>query len=173
MRTFRGDFAARGRRFAVVAARFNEVVVGKLVEGALDCFSAHGIEEDDLDLAWVPGAFEVPLAARRLASSGAYDAVICLGAVIRGETSHYDFVAGEAARGIRKAAEESGVPVIFGILTTEDLEQALERAGGKHGNKGWDAAMAAMEMASLLEALPKEVGPREGEAGSWVGDEQA
>lgn len=170
MRTFRGDFAARGRRFAVVGARFNEIVVGKLVDGALACLRAHGIAEEDLGLAWAPGAFEVSLTARRLASSGAYDAVICLGAVIRGETSHYDFVAGEAARGIRRAAEDTGVPVIFGILTTENLEQALERAGGKHGNKGWDAAMAAMEMASLLEALPKEAGPREGEGGSGGGD---
>ena len=156
MRTLRGDFQARGRRFAVVAARFNEIVVAKLVEGALDCFRAHGIAEDDLDLVWVPGAFELPLAARRLAASGDYDAVVCLGAVVRGETSHFDFVAGESAGGIRRAAEDTGVPVIFGVLTTETFDQAMDRAGGKHGNKGWDGAMAGMEMASLLDQLPKE-----------------
>jgi 6,7-dimethyl-8-ribityllumazine synthase len=152
----RGDLQARGRRFAIVASRFNEVVVAKLVEGALDCLRSHGVAEDDLDVAWVPGAFELPLAARRLAASGSYDAVICLGAVVRGETSHYEFVAGRAAEGIARAADDTGVPVIFGVLTTDTLEQALERAGGKHGNKGWDAATAAMEMASLLEQLPKE-----------------
>jgi 6,7-dimethyl-8-ribityllumazine synthase len=146
---------ARGRRFAVVAGRFNEVVVEKLVDGALSCLRKHGIHEDDLDVAWVPGSFEIPLVARKLAASGQYDAVICLGAVIRGETAHFDYVAGEAARGIREAALETGVPVIFGVLTTESFEQAMDRAGGKHGNKGWDAAMAAMEMASLLEQLPK------------------
>lgn len=156
MKTLRGDFQARGRRFAVAAARFNEVVVAKLVEGALDCLRSHGIAEDDLDLAWVPGAFELPFVARRLAASGEYDAVICLGAVVRGETAHFDYVAGESARGIRQAGEDTGVPVVFGVLTTETFEQAMDRAGGKHGNKGWDAAMAAMEMASLLEQLPKE-----------------
>lgn len=156
MNEIRGDLQARGRRFAIVASRFNEVVVAKLVEGALDCLRSHGVAEDDLDVAWVPGAFELPLAARRLAASGNYDAVICLGAVVRGETSHYEFVAGRAAEGIARAADDTGVPVIFGVLTTDTLEQALDRAGGKHGNKGWDAATAAMEMASLLEQLPKE-----------------
>ncbi len=156
MRTFRGDFQARGRRFAVAAARFNEVVVAKLVEGALDCFRAHGIREDDLDLVWVPGAFELPFVARRLAESVGYDGIVCLGAVIRGETAHFDHVAGEAARGIRRAAEETGVPIIFGVLTTDTFEQAMDRAGGKHGNKGWSAAMAGMEMASLLDQLPKQ-----------------
>ncbi len=159
MRTLRGDFQARGRRFAVVAARFNDLVVAKLVEGAVACLSAHGIAQDDVDLAWVPGAFEIPLVARRLAASGVYDAVICLGAVVRGETAHFDFVAGESARGIRRAAEETGVPVIFGVLTTESLDQAMDRAGGKEGNKGWDAAMAAIEMASLWDTLPKEERP--------------
>jgi 6,7-dimethyl-8-ribityllumazine synthase len=152
----RGDLQARGRRFAIVASRFNEVVVARLAEGALDCLRSHDVAEDDLDVAWVPGAFELPLAARRLAASGSYDAVICLGAVVRGETSHYEFVAGRAAEGIARAADDTGVPVIFGVLTTDTLEQALDRAGGKHGNKGWDAATAAMEMASLLEQLPKE-----------------
>ena len=156
MREIRGDFQAHGRRFAVAAARFNELVTGRLLEGALDCLRAHGVAEDDLVVAWVPGAFELPIVARRLSSSGAYDAVICLGAVIRGDTPHFDHVAGQAASGIRAAAEESGVPVIFGVLTTDTFEQAMDRAGGKHGNKGWDAAMAALETASVLEQVPKE-----------------
>jgi 6,7-dimethyl-8-ribityllumazine synthase len=151
----RGDDRARGRRFAVVAARFNEVVTARLLEGTLDCLRTHAIAEDDLVVAWVPGAFELPLVARRFAESHDYDAVICLGAVIRGETAHFDHVAGQAAAGIRAAAEDTGVPVIFGVLTTDTLEQAMDRAGGKHGNKGWDAAMAAMETASVLEQLPK------------------
>jgi len=156
VKELRGDFLARGRRFAVVAARFNEVVTSKLVEGAVAAFRAHGIEDDDLVVAWVPGAFELPLVARRLASDGAVDAVVCIGAVIRGETAHFDHVAGQAAAGIREAGEATGVPVIFGVLTTDTFEQAMDRAGGKHGNKGWDAAMAAMETASVLEQLPKE-----------------
>lgn len=156
MRTFQGDLEARGRRFAIVASRFNAVVVERLVEGAESCFMRHGIQPDDLDLVWVPGAFEIPMIARRLASSGTYDAVVCLGAVIRGDTPHFDYVAGEAARGIREAGEAAGVPIVFGVLTTETFEQAVDRAGGKHGNKGWDAAMAALEMASLLDQLPKE-----------------
>jgi 6,7-dimethyl-8-ribityllumazine synthase len=157
--TFRGSFEARGRRFAIVASRFNEVVVNQLVTGATDCLARNGIGEDDVDLAWVPGAFELPLAARMLAESDRYDAVICLGAVIRGQTSHFEHVAGQAASGIQRVALDTGVPVIFGVLTTETFEQALERAGGKHGNKGWDAAMAAMEMAGLLDSLPKKGSP--------------
>ncbi len=156
MATYKGDFQARGRRFAIAAARFNEVVTSKLLEGALDCLRTHGVAEDDLDVVWVPGAFELPLVARKLANSGHYDAVICLGAVVRGETAHFEHVATQAAGGIRRAAEDTGLPVIFGVLTTETFEQAVDRAGGKHGNKGWDAAMAAMETASLLEQLPKE-----------------
>jgi 6,7-dimethyl-8-ribityllumazine synthase len=151
-----GDFQARGRRFAVVAARFNELVTGKLVEGALACLRAHGIAEDDLVVAWVPGAFELPLVARRLAASGGFDAVICLGAVIRGETAHFEHVATQAAEGIRRVAEDTQVPTIFGVLATETFEQATDRAGGKHGNKGWEAAMAAIETASVLDQLPKE-----------------
>jgi 6,7-dimethyl-8-ribityllumazine synthase len=150
----KGILDARGRRFAVVAAGFNELVVSKLVQGAVDCFRSHGIAEDDLLVAWVPGAFELPLAARRLAEGGLYDAVVCLGAVIRGETPHFEYVAGEAATGIREASARTGVPVMFGVLTTQDMAQALDRAGGKHGNKGWDAAMGAMQMASLLDQLP-------------------
>jgi 6,7-dimethyl-8-ribityllumazine synthase len=159
MKELRGDFASRGRRFAVVAARFNELVVSKLVEGAVACLRAHGVAEDDLEVAWVPGAFELPLAARTFAATGTYDGVVCLGAVIRGETAHFDHVAGQAAAGIREAAEATGVPVTFGVLATDTLQQAMDRAGGKHGNKGWDAAMAAMEMASLLEQVPKDPGP--------------
>ena len=156
MNEIRGAFDARGRRFAMVAASFNDVVVSKLVEGATAAFRSHGISDEDLILAWVPGAFELPLVARRLASSGLYDAVLCLGAVVRGETPHFDFVAGQAARGIAAVAVETGVPALFGVLTTETMEQALDRAGGKHGNKGWDAAMAAMQVASVLDQLPQK-----------------
>jgi 6,7-dimethyl-8-ribityllumazine synthase len=156
VKEIRGAFDARGRRFAVAAAGFNEIVVEKLVEGALACFRAHGVAEDDLSVVWVPGAFELPFVARKLAGSGLVDAVVCLGAVVRGETAHFDFVAGEAARGIADAATETGVPILFGVLTTENMSQALDRAGGKHGNKGWDAAMAAMEMVSLIDQLPQK-----------------
>jgi 6,7-dimethyl-8-ribityllumazine synthase len=156
VRTFRGDDQGRRRRFAIVAARFNEVVTAKLLSGAVDCLSSHDVDGEDIDVAWVPGAFELPLAGRAFAKAGTYDAVICLGAVIRGETPHFDLVAGQAAEGIRRVAEDTGLPVIFGVLTTDTLEQAVERAGGAHGNKGWDAAMAAIEMASLLDQLPKE-----------------
>jgi 6,7-dimethyl-8-ribityllumazine synthase len=156
VREAKGTFDARGARYALVAARFNEMVVGKLVEGALDCFRSHGVAEDDLFVAWVPGAFEIPFVAERLASTGGYDAVVCLGAVVRGETPHFDYVAGECARGVRQVGLETGVPVVFGVLTTETMAQAVDRAGGKHGNKGWDSAMAAMEMASVLNQLPKE-----------------
>jgi 6,7-dimethyl-8-ribityllumazine synthase len=151
----RGVEEAGGRRFAVVASRFNEVVVRRLVEGALEAFRDRGAAPEDVDLAWVPGSFELPLVARRLAASGRYAAVVCLGAVIRGETPHFDHVAHQAASGIRRAAEDTGVPVVFGVLTTDTFAQATDRAGGAHGNKGWDAAMAAMEMASLLEQLPE------------------
>ena len=155
MTTFRGSFEARGRRFAVVASRFTEVVVNQLVAAATECLRRHGISDDDVDVAWVPGAFELPLAADRLARTDRYDAVICLGAVIRGQTAHFDHVAGQAAAGIQRVALDTGVPVLFGVLTTENFEQAMDRAGGKHGDKGWDSAMAAMEMAGLLDSLPK------------------
>ena len=156
MKEIRGDLHARGRRFAVAVARFNELVTRELLDGALQALRSHDVADDDVDVVWVPGAFELSLVARRLASSGTYDGVICLGAVIRGETAHFEHVAGQAAAGIREAADAFGVPVSFGVLTTETLEQALDRAGGNHGNKGWDAAIAAIEMASLLEQLPKE-----------------
>lgn len=155
MRTFRGEPDGEGRRFAIAVARFNEIVTAKLLAGAVDCLRQHGVGEDELDVAWVPGAFELPAAARAFAETGRYGAVICLGAVIRGETPHFDHVAEQAATGIRRIFERTGVPAIFGVLTTDTFEQATDRAGGSHGNKGWDAAMAGMEMASLVERLSK------------------
>ena len=153
-----GEISGRGRRIAVVVSRFNDVVTSRLLEGALAALRRHGVADDDLEVAWTPGAFEVPLAAKKLATSGAVDAVVCLGAVIRGETAHFDLIAAQAASGVQQVALESGVPCVFGVLTTETLDQALDRAGGKHGNKGWEAAMAALEMASVLESLPKREG---------------
>jgi len=138
----------------VVASRFNELVVERLVEGALAAFARHGVAEEDVDVAWAPGAFELPIVARRFARGGEVDAVICLGAVIRGETPHFDYVAEAAERGIMQAMLETDVPILFGVLTTETMDQAMDRAGGAHGNKGWDAAVAALEMASLLDDLP-------------------
>jgi 6,7-dimethyl-8-ribityllumazine synthase len=148
----RGTRDGAGRRIAVVVARFNEHVTAKLLEGALAGLERHGVASDDITVAWVPGAFEIPLVARRFAQSGV-DAVVCLGAVIRGETAHFTLVANEAARGIADVARDTGVPCIFEVLATEDLPQAEARAGGVHGNKGWDAAEAALEMASLLELM--------------------
>jgi 6,7-dimethyl-8-ribityllumazine synthase len=158
MKVHEGSLEARGRRFAVAVSRFNEVITGPLLEGALAAFRRHGIADDDVEVAWTPGAFELPLVARRLAESGQFDAVVCLGAVIRGETAHFDYVAGECARGIQDVALATGVSCIFGVLTTDSLAQALDRAGGKHGNKGWEAATAGIEMAGLLESLPKREG---------------
>ena len=158
MKVYREAAEGRGRRFAVAVSRFNEPVTGKLLEAALAAFRRHGVDEEDLEVAWTPGAFELPLVAMRLARSGQFDAVLCLGAVIRGETAHFEHVAGEAARGIQAATLDSGVPCIFGVLTTDTLEQALDRAGGAHGNKGWDGAVAAMEMAGLMDSLPKREG---------------
>ena len=155
MKEIRGTFDARGRRFAIVAAQFNDVVVSKLLDGAVAAFRSHGIAEDDLIVVWVPGAFELPLTARRLAAAGLHDAVVCLGAVVRGETAHFDYVADVAASGIREASADTGIPVVFGVLTTDALDQAMARAGGDHGNKGWDAAVAGLEMASLLERIGK------------------
>ena len=162
MSDIRGDAHARARRFAIVASRFNDVVVRRLVDGASACLRANGAAHGGATVVWVPGAFELPLVARTMASSGRYDAVVCLGAVIRGETAHFDHVATQAAEGIRRASEDTGVPVVFGVLTTDTLEQAVERAGGAHGNKGWEAAEAALEMADLLDRLPKEAGEMHG-----------
>jgi 6,7-dimethyl-8-ribityllumazine synthase len=144
--------AGAGRRVAVLAARFNGSVVERLVDGALACLREHGVHDDDVRVSWTPGAFELPLAALRAAESG-FDAVVCLGAVIRGETAHFDFVAGEAARGIQEVVLRTGVPVAFGVLTTDTVEQANERAGGAHGNKGRDAALAALQMVNVLDEL--------------------
>jgi len=152
-RTIEGGRSAKGLRIAIVAARFNHFVVDKLLAGAVETLESAGISAQDLDLVRVPGAFEIPLAARKLATSHNYDAVITLGAVIRGGTPHFDYVAGECARGVSEAARDSGVPVIFGVLTCDTLEQANERSGGAHGNKGADSAIAAMEMADLLRKL--------------------
>ncbi len=154
MAVFEGTLAPPPGRLAVVAARFNQLIVAALVEGARDALKRHGVTEEAVDLAWVPGSFEVPMVAQRLAASRRYEAVICLGAVIRGDTDHYDYVASGVASGIAQAGLSTGVPVIFGVLTCDTLEQALNRAGGKAGNKGADAALAAIEMIHLLRQLP-------------------
>jgi 6,7-dimethyl-8-ribityllumazine synthase len=152
--TLSGTASGADRRVAVVASRFNEVVTTKLVDGALAGLSEHGVPDANVDVAWVPGAFEIPVVARRFAETGDYDAVICLGAVIRGETAHFELVANEAARGVMDVSRDTGVPVIFEVLATENLAQAEARAGGVHGNKGWEAAGAALQMASLLDSMP-------------------
>ena len=151
-----GNLSAEGKTFGIVASRFNDFIVKALLDGAIDAIRRHGGDAGAVDVAWVPGAFEIPLVAQRLARSGDYDAVICLGAVIRGDTAHFELVAGETARGIGEVSRLTGVPVIFEVLATDDLAQAQARAGGAHGNKGWEAALAALTMASLLDALPKE-----------------
>ena len=153
MPTFEGDFSPPDGRFAVVAARFNATVTESLLAGCLDSFVRHGVGKDRVDVARVPGSFEIPVVAKAMASSGRYAAVICLGCVIRGETGHYDHVAGQAAAGVLQAGVSTGVPVIFGVLTTETVEQALNRAGLKGGNKGAEAALAAIEMVNLLKGL--------------------
>ncbi len=146
---------AKGVRFAMVASRFNEIVSRRLVDGAVDCILRHGGSESDVEVFWVHGSFEIPFLAQNLACSGNWDAIICLGAVVRGETPHFDYVAGEAARGIARVGLETGVPCVFGVLTTDTLEQAMERAGAKGGNKGWDAALSAIEMVALVGAASK------------------
>ena len=156
MNVVRGDLGGRGRRVAIVAARYNELVTTRLVEGAVDALTSHGVADDDVEVAWVPGAFEIALVADRLARSGRVDAVVCLGAVVRGETAHFDLVANEAARGIAEVGRRTGVPCIFEVLATEDLAQAEARAGGRHGNKGWEAAEAALEMASVVDTIEKD-----------------
>ena len=148
-----GDLKGDGLRIAVVAARFNEFITSKLLEGAKAALSRHGVRDQDVTIAWVPGSFEIPLVASKMAASGRYSAVVCLGAVIRGETGHYDHVAGEAAKGVANASVSTGVPVIFGVLTTDTVDQAINRAGGKHGNNGYSAAVAAIEMANLTRVL--------------------
>jgi 6,7-dimethyl-8-ribityllumazine synthase len=153
MKTIEGQLKADGLRFGIVAGRFNEFITAKLLSGAIDCLVRHGAKAEDLATAWVPGAFEIPLAAKKMAASGKYDAVICLGAVIRGATPHFDYVCAEVSKGIATISLQYETPVSFGVLTTESIEQAVERAGTKAGNKGVDAAMAAIEMANLLKNL--------------------
>ncbi|MBY0086180.1 6,7-dimethyl-8-ribityllumazine synthase [Brevibacillus brevis] len=153
MRTFEGHLVGTGLRVGIVAGRFNELIVSKLVGGALDALKRHGVEEEQVDVAWVPGAFEIPLIAKKMAESGRYDAVVTLGAVIRGSTPHFDYVCNETAKGVASLSLSTGVPVIFGVLTTDNIEQAIERAGTKAGNKGWEAATAAIEMANLSKQL--------------------
>ena len=153
MNLLEGKLLAEGQRIGVVAARFNEFITAKLVGGAKDAFVRHGGDENKLDLAWVPGAFEIPLVAKKMVESGKYDAVICLGAVIRGATSHYDYVCNEVSKGIAAVSLETGIPVLFGVVTTENIEQAIERAGTKSGNKGYDCALSAIEMVNLIHQL--------------------
>jgi len=152
-RTFEGKLSGQSLSLAIVVSRFNRLVTERLLAGAQDALARHGIDGDKVDVAWVPGSLELPLVARRLAERGRYDAIVCLGAVIRGETPHFDYVASQAAAGITRVALDTGVPTIFGVITTNTLEQALERAGGKAGNKGYDAVVTAIEMANLLEQV--------------------
>ena len=153
MRVLEGKLVDNGTRVGIVAARFNEFIVSKLVSGAEDALLRHSVNPDDISVAWVPGAFEIPVVAKKMAMSGKYDAVICLGAVIRGATSHYDYVCNEVSKGIASVSLESGIPVMFGVVTTENIEQAIERAGTKAGNKGYDCAMGALEMIDLMKQL--------------------
>ena len=153
MRTLEGKVVAKEIKVGIVAARFNEFIVSKLVSGAEDALLRHSVNPDDISVAWVPGAFEIPVVAKKMAMSGKYDAVICLGAVIRGATSHYDYVCNEVSKGIASVSLESGIPVMFGVVTTENIEQAIERAGTKAGNKGYDCAMGALEMIDLMKQL--------------------
>lgn len=153
MNTFEGKLVSNDMKIGIVAARFNEFIVSKLIGGAMDALTRHDVKEENIDLAWVPGAFEIPLIAQKMAGSGKYDAVICLGAVIRGATSHYDYVCNEVSKGIAHVSLNSGIPVLFGVVTTENIEQAIERAGTKAGNKGYDSAMAAIEMVNLIKTI--------------------
>ena len=155
MTTYSGKLDGTGMRIAAVCARFNDLVTDRLLAGALDSLARHGVDEASVTVAWVPGAFELPVVAKQLAASGEYDAVVCLGAVIRGSTGHYEQVAGQCAAGLQRAQLDTGVPVVLGVLTTDTLEQALDRAGGKAGNKGFEAAATAIETADLLRQLPK------------------
>jgi len=155
-----GDLAAKGLKFGIVAARFNDFITARLVDGTLDALQRHGAAEADIDVVKVPGSYEIPLVARTLAVSGKYQAVICLGAVIRGATPHFEYVSAEVSKGVAMASLESGLPVIFGVLTTDTIEQAVERAGTKSGNKGWDAALSAIEMVNVMRQLPARDGKR-------------
>jgi 6,7-dimethyl-8-ribityllumazine synthase len=153
MKIIQGDLQAKGLKFAIVQSRFNDFITGKLLEGAMDALLRHGAKEEDVDVVKVPGSFEIPLVAKRLAQKGDYSAVICLGTVIRGATPHFEYVAGEVSKGIAQVSLETGVPVAFGVITSDTIEQAVERAGTKSGNKGWDAAITAIEMAQVLKKI--------------------
>jgi len=153
MKTYEGKLIAQGLKFGIVVGRFNEFIGGKLLSGALDALKRHGVEEESIEIAWVPGAFEIPLIAKKMAMSKKYDGVICLGAVIRGSTPHFDYVSNEVTKGIAQVSLSTEVPVIFGVLTTDSIEQAIERAGTKAGNKGYDAAVTAIEMVNLLKQM--------------------
>ena len=153
MRTLEGNLVAKGMKVGIVCARFNEFITSKLLSGAMDGLKRHDVSEDDIYVAWVPGAFEIPLIESRMAKSGKYDAIICLGAVIRGNTSHYDYVCSEVSKGIASVSLASDIPVMFGVLTTENIEQAIERAGTKAGNKGYDCALGAIEMVNLIREI--------------------
>ena len=150
---YEGRISGDGKKMGIVVARFNDFISNKLLEGALDALVRHGVDEADIDIVKVPGAFEIPLLAKKMSEKGVYDAVICLGAVIRGSTPHFEYVSAEVSKGIAQASLDSGLPIIFGVITTDTLEQAIERAGTKSGNKGWAAAVAAMEMANLVESV--------------------
>jgi len=150
---YEGHLLGQGLKFGLVAGRFNEFITNKLLSAALDGLKRHGVADEDVEIAWVPGAFEIPFAAKQMIAKNKYDAVICLGAVIRGATPHFDFVAGEVSKGIAKIGLDTGVPTIFGVITVDTIEQAIERAGTKAGNKGWDAAVTAIEMANLMKTL--------------------
>jgi len=151
--TFQGKIIGKDRKFGIVISRFNEFISSKLLEGAQDCFQRHQVQDENIEIAWVPGSFEIPLAALRMAQSKKYDAVICLGAVIRGATPHFDYIAAEVTKGIAQVGLQTGIPIVYGVITADTLEQAIERAGTKAGNKGWDAAMSAMEMADLFKTM--------------------
>ena len=157
MNTFEGNIVAKDIKIGIVAARFNEFITSKLLSGAIDGLKRHDVKEDQIDVAWVPGAFEIPLIAQAMARSGKYDAVICLGAVIRGSTSHYDYVCSEVSKGIAQVSLKEGIPVMFGVLTTDNIEQAIERAGSKAGNKGFDCATGAIEMINLLRQIGRSL----------------
>jgi len=154
--TYEGKLLGEGLRFGIVASRFNELIVSRLLSGAMDALQRHGVSEDQIETAWVPGGFELPLVAKKMAESGKYDAVICLAAIIRGATPHFEYVAAEASKGIAQVSLATGLPVIYGVITADTIEQAVERAGTKAGNKGADAAVSAIEMANLLRELPKK-----------------
>jgi len=152
-KVYEGHITGEGRKMGIVVSRFNEFISGRLLEGAMDCLRRHGVDDDEISIAWVPGAFDIPAVAKRMGDSGAYDAVVCLGAVIRGATPHFDYVAAEVAKGVAQAGMQSGIPTVFGVITADNLEQAIERAGSKAGNRGYDAALAALELADLYARM--------------------